>query len=74
MNGSNGSLQVIRQPADRLDEAELVPDLQHQVDDLTRALKCLVAATGDTSVANREAALATARRVLARTNSRSTAI
>ena len=45
---------------------QLVPDLEQQVLDLTRALKGLIAATGDMSLANRQEALATARRVLAR--------
>ncbi len=45
---------------------QLIPDLQQQVFDLTRALRGLVAATGDMSLANREEAMATARRVLAR--------
>ena len=39
---------------------------QHQVLDLTRALRAMVAAAGDVSLANREEALANARRVLAR--------
>jgi hypothetical protein len=46
-------------------EAQLIPDLQVRVGELTRALKALVAAAGDMSIANREEALATARRVLA---------
>lgn len=46
--------------------AQMIPVLQHQVIDLTRALKALVAASGDASLANREEALAAARRVLAR--------
>jgi hypothetical protein len=45
---------------------QLIPDLQQQVFDLTCALRGLLAATGDMSLANREEALATARRVLAR--------
>ena len=44
---------------------QVIPDLQQQVSDLTRALKALVAASGDTSLANLEEALAAARRVLA---------
>ena len=54
-------------PALELDRyiSQLIPDLQ-QVFDLTRALKGMVAAAGDTSLANREEALAKARRVLAR--------
>jgi len=54
---------------DRLDldryEAQLIPDLQVRVRELTRALRGLVAAAGDMSLANRDEALATARRVLA---------
>ena len=72
-NGSNDKILMLRHNADRLHEAELVPDLQHAVDDLTRALKGMVAAAEDLSFANREAALATARRVLAQTSSRRTA-
>lgn len=45
---------------------ELIPDLRHQVLDLTRALKTLVAADGDRSEANRAEALAAARRALER--------
>jgi hypothetical protein len=54
-------------PALELDRytSQLIPGLQ-QVFDLTRALKGMVAAAGDTSLANREEALAKARRVLAR--------
>ena len=44
----------------------MIPDLQQQVFDLTRALRGMVAAAGDTSLANRQEALATARRILAR--------
>lgn len=74
VNGSNGRVLMARDEADRLVlmrmdldryEAQLIPDLQQQVFDLTRALKALVAAAGDMSLANREEALATARRVLA---------
>jgi hypothetical protein len=73
MNG-NGRILRAREEVDRmvlvkmdLDryEAHLIPDLQQQVFDLTRALKGLVAAAGDMSLANREEALTTARRVLA---------
>ena len=46
--------------------SQLIPDLQQQVFDLTRALRGMVAAAGDTSLANRQEALATARRILAR--------
>ena len=46
--------------------SQLIPDLQQQVFGLTRALRGMVAADGDTSLANREEALAKARRVLAR--------
>ena len=74
MNGSNDRVLMARGEVDRLVlmkmdldryEAQLIPDLQQQVLDLTRALKVLVAAAGDKSVANREEALATARRALA---------
>lgn len=58
-------LILMRMDLDRY-EAQLIPDLQQQVLDLTRALKGLVAASGDVSLANREEALATARRALAR--------
>ena len=46
-------------------EAQLIPDLQQRVFDLTRALKGMVAAAEDLSLANRDEALARARRVLA---------
>ena len=46
-------------------EAQLIPDLQQQVFDLTRALKGMVVAAEDMSPANRDEALARARRVLA---------
>jgi hypothetical protein len=74
MNRSNGRGLIARDEIDRLTllrldldryEIQLIPDLRQQVFDLTRALKGLVAASGDMSVANREEALATARRVLA---------
>lgn len=74
VNGSGGRTVMARDEVDRLDqmrmdldryEAQLIPDLQQLVFDLTRALKGLVAASGDMSVANREQALATAQRVLA---------
>jgi len=57
-------LVSMRMDLDRY-EGQLIPDLQQLVFDLTRALKGLVAASGDMSVANREEALAGARRVLA---------
>ena len=79
MNGSNGRILMARDEVDRLVlmrmdlaryEAQLIPDLRQQVLDLTRALKALVAADGDRSEANRAEALATARRALARTETR----
>jgi hypothetical protein len=79
MNGSR--VLMARNEVDRLDamrmnldtyQAQLIPDLQQLVFDLTRALKGLVAASGDISVANREEALAGARRVLARAAVRTT--
>ena len=45
-------------------EAQLIPDLQQRVIDLTRALEELIAASGDASAGNREEALRHARRVL----------
>jgi hypothetical protein len=45
-------------------EAQLIPDLQQTVIDLTRALEELIAASGDASAGNREEALRHARRVL----------
>ena len=45
-------------------EAQLIPDLQQRVLDLTRALKGMVVAAEDLSLANRDEALACARRVL----------
>lgn len=77
MNGSSGRILMSRDEVDRfvlmrldLDryEAQLIPDLQQQVLDLTRALKGMVAAADDVSVANREEALAAARRLLASLN------
>jgi hypothetical protein len=62
-------LVSMRMDLDRY-EAQLIPDLQQLVFDLTRALKGLVAASGDMSVANREEALAGARRALAQAASR----
>jgi hypothetical protein len=46
-------------------EARLIRDMQQRVFDLTRALKGMVAAAEDLSLANRDEALARARRVLA---------
>jgi hypothetical protein len=72
-DGPNGRILLARDEVDRmvlmkmdLDryEAQVIPDLQQQVFDLTRALKALVAAAEDVSVANRDEALAAARRVL----------
>lgn len=74
MNGSGDRILMARDEVDRmvlmkmdLDryEAQLIPDLQQQVFDLTRALKGMVVAAEDLSRANRDEALATARRVLA---------
>lgn len=62
-------LILMRMDLDRY-EGQVIPDLQAQVCDLTRALKGLVAAAGDMSLANREAALAIAHRVLAQAMSR----
>jgi hypothetical protein len=79
VNGSGGRIMMGRDEVDRLVlmrmdidryEAQLIPDLQQLVFDLTRALKGLVAASGDASVANREEALATALRVLAQAGPR----
>lgn len=78
MNGSGDRIVLSRDAVDRmvlmgvdLDryEAQLIPDLQQQVLDLVRALRGLVAAAGDLSPANREEALAGARRVLAQVDS-----
>lgn len=77
MTGSNGRMLISRDEMDRmvlmktdLDryEAELIPDLQQRVIDLTRALKAMVAAADDVSAANRDEALAAARRILASLN------
>jgi len=46
-------------------EARLILDLKKRLAEVTRALQGLVAAAGDASVANREEALAGARRALA---------
>jgi hypothetical protein len=46
-------------------EAQAILDLQRRLADVTRALQGLVAAAGDASIANREEALAAARRVRA---------
>jgi hypothetical protein len=51
-------------------EAQLIPDLQQRVHDLTGALRELVAADDDMSVENREKALGHARRVLVQAPSR----
>ena len=64
-------LVMMRMDLDRY-EAQLIPALQQQVFDLTRALKGLVAASGDASLANRREALATARRVLSQAEHRPT--
>jgi hypothetical protein len=81
MNGSSSKVLMARDEVDRLVmmrmdldryEGQLIPDLQQQVFDLTRALKGLVAASVDTSRANQSEALATARRVLSRAGSRPT--
>lgn len=65
-------LVMMRMDLDRY-EGQLIPDLQQQVFDLTRALKGLVPASGDTgldtSLANQKKALATARRVLSQAGS-----
>lgn len=53
----------MRMDLDRL-ETQVIPDLQQQVLDLTRALKGLVAAAEGAGLANRDAALASARRML----------
>jgi hypothetical protein len=45
-------------------EAQVIPDLQQRVIDLTRALEELIAASSDASAGNREEALRHARRVL----------
>ena len=77
MSGSNGRMLITKDEMDRmvlmkmdLDryEAQLIPDLQQRVIDLTRALKSMVAAADDVSVANRDEALAAARRILASLN------
>lgn len=67
MSTSNG--RIVRMDPDPF-QVQPIPDLEQQVGDLTRALRGLVAAAGDTSPANREEALATARRVLARVAAR----
>ncbi len=75
----NGRILLAREEVDRmvlmkmdLDryEAQLIPELQQRVLDLTRALKALVAAAGDASLSNRDEALSTARRVLAQSVTR----
>lgn len=73
MNGAGDRIVMARDEVDRvilmkmdLDryEAQLIPDLQQRVLDLTRALKGMVVAAEDLSLANRDEALACARRVL----------
>jgi hypothetical protein len=64
-------LVMMRTDLDRY-EAELIPDLQQRVLDLTRALKVLIAASGDTNLANQKEALAIARRTLSQPGSRPT--
>ena len=73
VHGPDGRIHVLRRRADRLSDDQLVTDLQYRVADLTRALKGLVAAMEDTSLANRQTAVAAARRVLAKSNPRPTA-
>ena len=79
MNDSNGRILMAWDEVDRmvlmkmdLDryEAQLIPDLEQQVFNLTRALKALVAAAGDLSHANQAEALAGALRVLGQAGSR----
>lgn len=76
VNGAGDRILMARDEVDRLVlmkrdldryEAQLIPDLQQQVFDLTRALKGMVVAAEDLSLANRDEALALARRVLAST-------
>ena len=64
-------LILMRMDLDRY-EAQLIPDLRQQVVDLTRALKGLVDASGDASLANQKEAISTARRVLSKAGSRPT--
>ncbi len=56
---------MMRMDLDRY-EAQLIPDLHERVRNLSLALKGLVAAARDVSPNNREEALATAQRVLAK--------
>jgi hypothetical protein len=81
MSGASSRIVMARDEVDRLVlmrmdldryEAQLIPDLQQQVFDLTRALKGLVEASGDASRANQKEALTTARRVLGKAGSRPT--
>ncbi|HET9781324.1 MAG TPA: hypothetical protein VFR33_06050 [Candidatus Dormibacteraeota bacterium] len=74
VNGAGDRILMARDEVDRmvlmkvdLDryEAQLIPNLQQRVFDLTRALKAMVVAAEDASLANRDEALACARRVLA---------
>jgi hypothetical protein len=50
----SGRLVLMTMDLDRC-ENQLIPDLRQQVFDLTRALKRLLVASGDTSLANRAA-------------------
>jgi hypothetical protein len=61
-------LLMMRMDLDRY-EAELIPDLRQQVLDLTRALKSLVEASADMSLANQKEALAIAQRMLSQASS-----
>lgn len=73
LDGAGDRILTARDEVDRMlmkidldrNEAQLIPDLQQRVFDLTRALKGMVAAAEDLSLANRDEALARARRVLA---------
>ena len=56
-------LVLMRMDVDRY-EAQLVPDLNARVQDLTRALEILVAAAADSSQRNLAEAVARAKRVL----------
>ena len=64
-------LVLMRMDLDRY-EAQLIPDLQQRVADLTRALKGLVEASGDASLANQKEAISVARRILSPSGSRPT--
>jgi hypothetical protein len=74
VNGAGDGILMARDEVDQMvlmkidldrHEARLIRDLQQRVFDLTRALKGMVAAAEDLSLANRDEALARARRVLA---------